>query len=124
MTSSLNFEKTSIILNRFLIKQLSDSELTVNEYSCSFPENPEPGSEQKAISNVCYKVGVPAVRLGNKIITQNTVDSNRLKGDDWELTLTSERTLDCSILTERKGIESLERKKLEQKFISIVLNKK
>lgn len=114
MTSSLNFEKTSIILNRFLIKQLSDYELTVNEYSCNFQENPELGNEQKAISSVCYKLGVPAVRLGNKIITQNTVDSQRLKRDDWELTLTSERTLNCTNLTERKGIESLERKNLEQ----------
>lgn len=48
----LEFEDTEVVLNRFLVKQLSDSELFIYEYSCSFKENPDQGDEQKAISSI------------------------------------------------------------------------
>jgi len=116
MAFSLEFEETSIVLNRFLVKQLTEFDRTVHEYSCSFQQNPEQGDEQKAISSVCYKLGVPAIRLGNKIITQEPVNLDRLRRDDWELNFITKRILDCANPVERKGIESLERKKLKQRL--------
>ncbi len=111
MAFSFQFEKTLIVLNQFLVKQLTDFDCIVHEYSCSFQQNPEQGDEQRAIASVCYKLGVPAIRLGNKIITQEPVSSDRLRSNDWELKLINKRTLNCANLVERKGIESLERKK-------------
>lgn len=116
MAFSFGFEETSIVLNRFLVKQLTEFDRTVHEYSCSFQQNPEQGDEQRAIASVCYKLGVPAIRLGNKIITQEPVSSDRSRSNDWELKSINKRTLSCANLVERKGIESLERKKLEQRL--------
>jgi len=116
MAFSFEFEETSIVLNRFLVKQLDESDRTVYEYGCSFQQNPEQGDEQRAIASVCYKLGVPAIRLGNKIISQEPVKLDRLRSDDWELNFINKRLLDCANSVERKGIESLERKKLEQKL--------
>lgn len=113
---TFSFKETSIVLNRFLVKQLIEADRRVYEYSCSFQQNPEQGDEQRAIASICYKLGIPAIRLGNKIITQELVNSDRLRSGDWELKLVAERIFDCANSAERKGIEGLERKKLEQKL--------
>ncbi|PZO44752.1 MAG: hypothetical protein DCF17_03290 [Shackletoniella antarctica] len=112
----LEFEDTEVVLNRFLVKQLSDSELLIYEYSCSFKENPDQGDEQKAISSICYKLGTPATRLGSKIITQEAVSLDRLQGENWELRLISTRKLNCADSLELKGLEGLERRKLEKQL--------
>lgn len=116
MTLSLEFEKTSIVLNRFLVKQLTEFDRTVHEYSCTFRQLPEQGTEQKAIASVCYKLGVPAIRLGNRIITKEAIDSSRLQSNNWEVRSIDKKLMDCGTAVERKGIESLERKNLEQKL--------
>lgn len=111
---AFEFEKTSIVLNRFLVKNLAVADRTFCEYSCSFTQNPDHGQEQKAIATICYKLGVPAIRLGNKIITKELVDSDRLRGDVWEVKFLGKRILDCTNSTERQGVERLERKIIEQ----------
>jgi Argonaute PAZ domain len=116
MISSLSIKKTSIVLNRFFVKQLAESDLTVKEYICSFTQNPDRGQEQKAIARICYKLGVPAIRLGNKIITKEFINLDRLQNDGWDVKFLSEKVLDCTNPDERKGIEQLERKILEQRL--------
>lgn len=109
MIIPLNFKEVSIVLNRFFVKQLTKSDLTVHEYNCSFNQNPEHGEEQKAIARICYRLGTPAIRLGNKIITKTPIHSDYLQGDGWKVELIAERILDCTNPGERKGIEQLER---------------
>jgi hypothetical protein len=116
MANLPDFTKTSIAINRFPIEQLTKTLLTVHEYSCTFSENPERGMEQKAIASVCYKLGVPSVRLGNKIITQEPVDSRQLSNSDYQLDPNSTRILDCANIIERKALESLKKKELEWKL--------
>ncbi|MGL5080673.1 MAG: argonaute PAZ domain-containing protein [Microcoleaceae cyanobacterium] len=113
MTPSPSFEKTSIVLNRFFVKQLNTQDCTVYEYSCAFKQNPEQGDEQREIASVCYKVGVTAVRLGNKIITKEPVESDKMRSGDWELKGVGTRILSCGNPIERKALESFERKQLE-----------
>jgi len=107
------FEKTSLVLNRFFVKKLTESDCTVHQYSCNFKENPVHGDEQRAIASICYKLGVPAVRLGNKIIAKQLIDSTKLQSDKWEIKLINSKVLDYTISNERQGIEQLERKFLE-----------
>jgi Argonaute PAZ domain len=116
MISSLSLKKTSVVLNRFFVKQLAESDLTVREHICSFTQHPDQGQEQKAIARICYKLGVPAIRLGNKIITKESVSSARLQGDGWEVKFLGTRVFDCNNPAECKGIEQIERKILEQRL--------
>jgi Argonaute PAZ domain len=118
MTSLLNFEEISIVLNRFIVKQLTESDRTVHEYSVRFEQNPDHGEEQQAIARICYKLGVPAVRLGNRIIAKDLVDLDHLHDDDWRVEIISERILDCANPVEQRGIEQLERKILENSLRS------
>ena len=50
--SDVQLNPTSIILNRFFVKKLNKSYLTVYEYICKFKDNPEHGKEQKAIASI------------------------------------------------------------------------
>ena len=114
MNSLKNFEQTSVVLNRYLVRHLEASDLTIHEYQCRFAQTPQQGDEQRALSSICYKLGVTAVRLGSRIITKEEVSSARMRSDDWELVKTPNRKLDCGNTSERKALETFERKVLEQ----------
>lgn len=116
MTSLLDFEPASIVLNRFWVKQLTEADLRVMEYRCNFQPPPEPGDEQRAISKICYSLGVTAVRLGSSIITRESISPDRLQSEDWHLTDVRERVLSCDHAAERKALETFERRSLEQKL--------
>lgn len=116
MTSLLDFEPASIVLNRFWVKQLTEADLRVVEYRCNFQQPPESGDEQRAISRICYSLGVTAVRLGSSIITREPISPDRLQSEDWHLTEVGERVLSCDHAAERKALESFERKSLEHKL--------
>ncbi len=117
MYSIANLQETQVILNRFLVKKLTEEDRRVYEYTCSFSQLPDPGKEFRAISSICYKLGVPATRLGNKIITRRPVNSDRLKRDDWEVQRGLEKTLSPSNNNERRALEQLERKVLEESLV-------
>jgi argonaute family protein len=122
-----NFQQVPIVLNRFFVKKLTEVDRKIYEYSCNFKQNPEYGKEQRALSSVCYKLGVPAVRLGSKIITKEPVDKSYFQGDNWTVNLLTERILDCSNHIERKGVEQLERqilrKRLKEKWSKTSIEK-
>ncbi|HIK47039.1 MAG TPA: hypothetical protein IGP82_00440, partial [Thermosynechococcus sp. M55_K2018_012] len=109
-----SFKPTSVVLNRYLVKRLEERDLTVHEYQCHFTQTPQQGDEQRAISRICYKLGVTAVRLGSRIITKEEVNPARMRSDDWNLVGIGPRTLDCGNTQERKALESFERRILEQ----------
>jgi len=113
MNILVNLQETQVVLNQFWIKELSEDDRKVYEYTCSFTETPELGQEFKAIASVCYKLGVPATQFGNKIITKQIVNTDKLKTDDWEVILSEEKILNPTNNAERKAIEQLERKTLE-----------
>jgi argonaute family protein len=110
------FERTPVVLNRFFVKQLIESDCVVQEYSCSFQQNPEQGDEQKAIASICYKVGVTAIRLGSKIITKEPIQLNKRRSSDWELKEIGTKVLNCENPLETKALESFERKLLKQRL--------
>jgi hypothetical protein len=105
-----DLQQTQVVLNQFLIKELSEADRKVYEYIYNFTEFPEAGQEFKAIANVCYKLGVPATQFGNKIITKIAVSPDKLKTDAWEVSLNVEKILEPSKADERKILEKLERK--------------
>ncbi|MFN3680011.1 argonaute PAZ domain-containing protein [Thermosynechococcus sp.] len=113
---SAQFEEVEVILNRFFVKTLNPEDLTFHEYQCQFTQAPEQGSEQKALSSVCYKLGVTAVRLGNRIITREPIDQSKMKTQDWQLQRIGSRQLSCQNNHERQALESFERKILERKL--------
>ena len=108
-----NLEETQVVLNQFFIKKLSEDDCKVYEYTCCFVETPELGQEFKAISSVCYKLGVPATQFGNRIITKSPINSGKMQTDTWEVKLGKETILNPSNNNERKVLEKLERKILE-----------
>jgi hypothetical protein len=118
----INFPSTSVILNRFHVKQFTERDLTVYVYECRFTENPELGKEQKEIAKVCYKLGVTAVSLGSQIIAKEEVSPETMTSDKWELTRVGTKTLDCANTYERRALETYERKFLE-KELKRVFNK-
>ncbi|HIK53876.1 MAG TPA: hypothetical protein IGS37_01650, partial [Synechococcales cyanobacterium M55_K2018_004] len=111
-----SFKPTSVVLNRYLVKRLEERDLTVHEYQCHFTQTPQQGDEQRAISRICYKLGVTAVRLGSRIITKEEVNPARMRSDDWNLVKIGPRTLDCGNTYEIKALETFERKVLEQRL--------
>ncbi|WP_297758106.1 argonaute PAZ domain-containing protein [Thermosynechococcus sp.] len=113
---STQFQEVEVILNRFFVKNLTQLDLTFHEYQCQFTQVPEQGSEQKAISSVCYKLGVTAVRLGSRIITREPIDPRRMQTQDWQLQQIGYRELSCQNYHERQAMESFERKILEEKL--------
>jgi hypothetical protein len=114
MNSLENLEKTSLVLNRYLVRPLEERYLTIHEHQCRFTQTPQQGDEQRAISSICYKLGVTAVRLGSRIITREEVSPEKMRSDDWELVKVGTKRLDCSNTQERKALESFERRILEQ----------
>jgi len=109
-----NLQQTSVVLNRYLVRPLEEKDLTIHEYQCHFAQLPQQGDEQRAVSSICYKLGVTAVRLGSRIITREEVSPAKMRSDDWELFKTATRKLDCSNTCERKALETFERRVLEQ----------
>ncbi|AIE74895.1 MULTISPECIES: argonaute PAZ domain-containing protein [unclassified Synechocystis] len=109
-------EKTSVVLNHFFVKNLDKEDLCFHEYQCKFSQPPQQGDEQRAISSICYKVGVTAVRLGSRIITKEEVSCEKMKGSSWKLVKMSDRELSCEDNLQRKAIEIFERKILEKQL--------
>ncbi|WAS05323.1 argonaute PAZ domain-containing protein [Gloeomargaritales cyanobacterium VI4D9] len=116
MNPLTKLEQTSVVLNRYLVRPLEERDLTIHEYQCHFDQLPQQGDEQRAISSICYKLGVTAVRLGSRIITREEVSPTKMRSDDWKLSKIATRKLDCSNTYERKALESLERRVLEQRL--------
>ncbi|WNC61515.1 argonaute PAZ domain-containing protein [Thermosynechococcus sp. QS41] len=110
------FPEVEVILNRFFVKNLTQQDLRFYEYQCQFTQVPEEGSEQKALSSICYKLGVTAVRLGRHIITRQPIDTSRRQTQDWQLQEIECRDLSCQKDHERQALESFERKILECKL--------
>lgn len=117
-TSITNFEKISITLNRFFVKQLEVDSRTFYEYKCRFQEVPEQRNEQQVISSICYKLGVIAVRFGHNIITSDKVSLEKMNSDNWQLELVGTKELSCQKPFERKVLETFERRRLEKQLKS------
>lgn len=114
MSYPSKFRQSSIVLNRFYVKSLTQAELTVYEYRCNFQTTPEPGTEQQFLAGICYRLGVLAVRLGSDIMTKEAVSPDRLQGEGWQLTLTGTKQLNCRNDAHRRALETFERKFLEK----------
>jgi len=112
----MKLQERSFILNRFLIKQLEPIDLAFYEYQCNFKETPEPGHEERSLSRVCYKLGVTAVRLGSRIITRDKISSEVMSNSDWQLLDPIEKVLSTKNPSQRKALETFERKILEKRL--------
>jgi hypothetical protein len=105
-------QEVPVILNRFLVKELTQEDLTFYEYDCRPNPPPELGEEQRAIARVCNRLDVIAARLGSRIITQERVSPSQLKTPEWELEERGLRVLTCANAQERSALESFERKRI------------
>lgn len=112
----LNFEDTDVVMNRFLVKELTSTDCSVYEYICNFKDDPEREEIQKSLFRVCYSVKVPATVLGSRIITKDKIAPEYLENENWQLSLVSSRILNCQNLHELKGLERLERNRLEREL--------
>jgi len=111
---SLSTRRVSVVLNRFLIKRLSASDLTFYEYECQPRPIPESGDEYRVISRICNQLGVTAVRLGSHIITKEQVSPDKMSTDSWELRNEKCRHLTCGNAHEKEALERFHRKELEK----------
>jgi len=111
---NLSTRAIPVVLNRFLIKQLTGSDLEFYEYECQPHPIPEPGDEYRAISRICYQLGVTAVRLGSHIITKEQIAPDKMQTDDWKLENPQLRNLTCSSGNEREALERFYRRELEK----------
>ncbi|WP_126147937.1 argonaute PAZ domain-containing protein [Synechococcus elongatus] len=109
-----NLRRSSIVLNRFYVKSLSQSDLTAYEYRCIFKKTPELGDEKRLLASICYKLGAIAVRIGSNIITKEAVRPEKLQGHDWQLVQMGTKQLDCRNDAHRCALETFERKFLER----------
>jgi argonaute family protein len=114
-----SIEKVPVVLNHFFVKNLEKEDLRFHEYQCKFSQAPQQGDEQRAISSICYKIGVTAVRLGSRVITKEEVSFEKMKGNGWELVRMSDRELSCVDNYQRKALETFERKILEKRLKSL-----
>jgi hypothetical protein len=112
----LDFEDINLVVNRFLIKKLNDSDRSVYEYACKFKEDPDKEEIQRNLFRVCYSVKIPATILGFRVITKDEISPEYLKNENWQLSLVSKKVLDCQKLTELKTLERLEQNKLEREL--------
>ena len=107
---------TRVLLNRFPVKRLSDTEKTVRLYSYTFNSSPEPGKEYSAINQITWNIGTPGVRFRSTIITKQKISDNFLKGDNWTLQYQGTQLLNIDKSNEREALEQLERKWLERQL--------
>jgi hypothetical protein len=115
-------QEVPVILNRFLVKELTQEDLTFYEYNCTLNPLPEPEDVRKTfskISRICNQLEVLAVRLGNRIITQEKVPTSKLRTEGWELKELGPRVLTCTDVQERSALESFERKRIESRLKSL-----
>ncbi|MFS8925383.1 argonaute PAZ domain-containing protein, partial [Synechococcus sp. B60.1] len=106
-------QEVTVTLNRFLVKKLTQTDLTFYEYNCRPNPLPELEDVHKTLSRICNRLEVIAVRLGNSIITQKKVPISKLKTEKWELEECGLRVLTCANPQERSALESFERKRIE-----------
>ncbi|WP_448380690.1 argonaute PAZ domain-containing protein [Gloeomargarita sp.] len=111
---NLSTRAIPVVLNRFLIKQLTGSDLEFYEYECHPLRAPKSGDEYRAISRICYQLGITAVRLGSRIITREQIASDKMQIGDWTLRNPQVRNLTCSNGDERKALECFYRRELEK----------
>lgn len=106
-------ESTTVCLNRFSVKTLTEEDRTVYRYGYSFTEPPEGADIYRAVSRILYGIGAAiGVRLESTIVTTERISEERLSTDEWVLNYVGEQLLDPANSVERKALEQLSRKTL------------
>lgn len=108
-----NSKNVQVYLNQFFIKTLTREDRKFYRYRCVFEKEVFSGQEFQKIGNICYKVGVDAVRLDYDLITRFPVREQKIRGEDWRLEDFREVFLNLGDPSERKAIAQLELKNLE-----------
>ncbi|MEL6556323.1 MAG: stem cell self-renewal protein Piwi domain-containing protein, partial [Cyanobacteria bacterium J06621_11] len=79
-------EFTTICLNRFSVKALTEKDRKVYQYAYSFTDPPEGADIYRAVGRILYGIGsVTGVRLKSTIVTTKQIPNNQLRSDEWAL---------------------------------------
>ncbi len=113
-------QHSSVILNRFFIKQLSEQERTVWVYTYRLSQLPEPGQEQRVLYNICYQLRPTlSVPMGTAIVSRDPLPPEKLaKGEEWVLSGAG-----CQVLNPRDPEQLSILEKLERSFLKSHLEK-
>ncbi len=102
-----------VVLNRFWVKQLTDQDRRVSLYSYRYPQPPDTDQEHKAVWSMCYKLGLPAVPMGDYVVAKGDVPEDKLRSDSYSLTWVKHEILSPTHSGSRHILEQLERRWLE-----------
>ncbi|HEY9747983.1 MAG TPA: argonaute PAZ domain-containing protein [Allocoleopsis sp.] len=106
-------QSVDVCINRFLVRELSQSDRDVWAYNYRFEKSPEPEEIYKATSRILWNIQVPGARLESRIVTSEEIAPERLNGDGWSLELIGQEELAPESYKQRLALEQLSRRWLE-----------
>jgi hypothetical protein len=109
-------EAVEVCLNRFPVRQLNQSDRTVWIYSCRFKQPPEPEAIYQSTGKILWQVKTPGARLGSTLAVQFALKPEYMQGEGWALQLLGQQELNPEISSERRVLEQIARRDLEQKL--------
>lgn len=109
-----NLQNSSVYLNRFFLKSLSNQDKIVKIYKPEFQSMADVEELEKAISRLCWKVGVPATRWQNFLITQQDLETT--SGDNWTLIKQNDRQFNPNDRGMNKALTSLFKRYIQAKI--------
>lgn len=109
-----NLQNSSVYLNRFFLKSLSNEDKTVKIYKPEFQSMTDVEELEKAISRLCWRVGAPATRWQNFIITQQDLEVT--SGDNWTLIKQEDKQFNPDDKGMNKALASLFKRYIQTKI--------
>lgn len=109
-------EPVKVCLNRFPVRQLDNADRSVWNYTVSFENPPEPETIYQMTGKILWAIGIPGAKLDSSIVTNLAIAPEKMQGDGWSLQHHGEQQLDPANSRERKALEQLERRWLEQQL--------
>jgi hypothetical protein len=109
-------ESVEVCLNRFPVRQLDNADKSVWSYAVSFEHPPEPETVYQMTGKILWAIRIPGARLGSSIVTNAALTPEQMQGDGWSLQLAGQQELDPANSRERKALEQLARRWLEQQL--------
>jgi hypothetical protein len=109
-------EAVEVCLNRFPVRQLSQSARTVWIYSYRFEQPPEPEAIYQSTGKILWQIKTPGARLGSTLAVQFALKPEYMQGEGWALQLLGQQELNPEISSERRVLEQIARRDLEQKL--------
>lgn len=112
MMKADSLQNSSVYLNRFFLKSLSNEDKTVKIYKPEFQSMTDVEELEKAIARVCWRVDAPATRWRNFVITQQDLEIT--SGDNWTLIKQDDKQFDSNDKEMNKALASLFKRYIQE----------